>query len=150
MLADQLQTDLHAAMKARDELATSVLRLAVAAIKEAQVSGKEARVLTDEEVQAVLSRESKRREEAAEAFRVGGRGERAVRELAERDVLAAYLPAPLTDEELGEIVDRVMTAEGLDSPAQMGAAMKAVTAEVAGRRDGKAVSALVRARLNAG
>ncbi|MEO6628543.1 MAG: GatB/YqeY domain-containing protein [Aquihabitans sp.] len=150
MLADQLQTDLHAAMKARDELATSVLRLAVAAIKEAQVSGKEARVLTDDEVLALLSREAKRREEAAEAFRDGGRDERAARELAERDVLATYLPTPLTDEELGEIVDGVLAAEGLDTPAQMGAAMKAVTAAVGGRRDGKAVSALVRARLGAG
>lgn len=150
MLTDQLQQDLHTAMKARDELATSVLRLAVAAVKEAQVSGKEARTLTDDEVLALLAREVKRREESAEAFRAGGRDERADRELAERDLLATYLPAPLTDDELSEIVDRVLAAGGFDSPAQMGAAMKAVTAEVAGRRDGKAVSGLVRARLGAG
>jgi uncharacterized protein YqeY len=147
MLAEQIQTDLTAAMKARDELTLSVLRMALAAVKEARVSGDEARELTDGEVEAILAKEAKRREEAAASFTEGGRPERAERELAERDVLAAYLPKPLTDEELVAIVDRALAAGGFSSPGDMGPAMKAVTAEVAGRRDGKAVSALVRARL---
>ena len=149
MLAEQIQSDLTAAMKARDELAKSVLRMALAAIKEARVSGDELHDLADADVEALLAKEAKKREEAAAAFVDGGRPERAERELAEREVLARYLPAPLTDEELAAIVDEVLAGGGFDSPAQMGPAMKAVTAEVAGRRDGKAVSALVRARLAA-
>lgn len=147
MLADQIQTDLTTAMKARDALTVSVLRMALAAIKEARVSGDASAELTDDDVVALLAKEAKRREEAAEAFRGGGRDEQADRELAEREVLAAYLPAPLTDEELARIVDEVLAAEGLTEPSQMGAAMKAVTAQVAGRRDGRVVSALVKARL---
>lgn len=147
MLSDQLQTDLTAAMKARDELTVSVLRLAIAAVKEARVAGDAARVLSDDEVQAVLAKEAKRREESATAYAEAGRAERAQRELAERDVLAAYLPAPLSDAELEAIVEAVLAEGGFESPAQMGQAMKAVTAVVAGRRDGRAVSALVKARL---
>ena len=105
MLADQIQTDLTAAMKARDELRLSVLRMALAAIKEAKVSGDEVRDLSDEEVVALLAKEAKRRDEAAEAFAAGGREESAARELAERDVLAAYLPAPVSDEEIAALVD---------------------------------------------
>jgi len=147
MLADQLQADLTTAMKARDELTKTVLRSAIAAVKEARVSGSEAHELTDDDVLAVLAKEAKRREEAATAFAEGGRPEQAERERAEGAVLAAYLPTPLTDDELGEIVDRVLADGGFSSPQDMGPAMKAVTAEVAGRRDGKAVSTLVKARL---
>ncbi|CAN5835469.1 GatB/YqeY domain-containing protein [soil metagenome] len=150
MLAEQIQSDLTTAMKARDQLTVSVLRMAVAAIKQARVSGEEAHELSDDDVQGLLARESKRREEAAAAFAEGGREEQAARELAERDVLARYLPAPLTDGELAALVERVLAAEGLTSPRQMGEAMKAVTAEVAGRRDGKAVSAVVKTRLAGG
>lgn len=148
MLVEQIQTDLTAAMKARDTLAVSVLRLALAAVKEARVSGEVSRELGDDEVEAIVAKEAKKRKESASAFMEGGRPERAERELAERDVLARYLPAPLADEELTTIVDEVLTEGGFDSPDQMGPAMKAVTARVAGRRDGKTVSALVRARLS--
>jgi uncharacterized protein len=147
MLAEQIQSDLTAAMKARDADTVSVLRMAVAAIKEARVSGDTAHELTDADVEAVVAKEAKRREEAAAAFADGGRQEQAAKELAERDLLARYLPTPLTDDELAEIVDRVLVDGGYDSPAQMGQAMKAVTAEVAGRRDGRAVSTLGKARL---
>jgi uncharacterized protein YqeY len=150
VLADQIQADLTTAMKARDELATSVLRLAVAAIKEAKVSGTEVRDLTDDEVVALLGREAKRREESAAAFTEGGRPERAQRELAERDLLARYLPAPIGDDELAAMVDEALAEGGFDSPAQMGLAMKAAMAKVDGRADGKAVSALVKARLAGG
>lgn len=149
MLADQLQTDLTAAMKARDELAVTVLRSAIAAVKEARVAGDAARDLTDDDVQAVLAREAKKREEAAAAFADAGRAEQADRERAEGEVLARYLPAPLTEEELSALVDRVVAEGGFASPKDMGAAMRAVQAEVAGRADGKVVAGLVRARLTA-
>jgi len=148
MLVAQLQADLTAAMKARDELTTSVLRMAVAAVKEAAVSGTEARELSDDEVIALLSKEAKRREEAATAFTEGGRPERAERELAERDVLARYLPQPLSEEELASLVSTALDEGGFSEPSQMGLAMKAAMAAVGGRADGKAVSALVKAHLS--
>lgn len=150
MLAEQIQSDLTAAMKARDELSLSVLRMALAAIKEARVSGDSAHDLSDQDVGAILAKEAKRREEAAAAFTDGGRPERAERELAERDVLARYLPEPLTDDELVAIVDDALAEGGFTEPGQMGQAMKAATAKVAGRRDGRAVSALVKVRLSGG
>jgi hypothetical protein len=150
MLTERLQTDLTAAMKSRDTLVTSVLRMTIAAVKEAAVAGDSARQLSDDEVVAVITREAKRREEAAAAFTEGGRPERAASELAERDVLARYLPAPLTDDELAALVDEELAAGGFDSPRQMGQAMKAVNAKVAGRADGRTVAALVKARLAGG
>jgi uncharacterized protein YqeY len=150
MLAERLRDDLTAAMKRRDELATSALRMALAGIKEAAVSGKEARDLDDDEIVKVLTKQVKKREEAAEAFRSAGRADRADRELAERDVLGAYLPAALSPEELEAIVNEVLADGGFSGMAAMGPAMKAVTAKVAGRADGKTVSTLVRERLAAG
>jgi uncharacterized protein YqeY len=150
MLTERLQTDLTAAMKSRDTLVTSVLRMTIAAVKEAAVAGDSARELGDDEVVAVITREAKRREEAAAAFTEGGRPERAASELAEREVLARYLPAPLTDDELAALVDEELAAGGFDSPKQMGQAMKAVNAKVAGRADGKTVAGLVKARLAGG
>jgi hypothetical protein len=136
-----------AAMKRRDDVATSTLRMALAAITSASVAGKEARTIEDDEIEKILGKEVKRREEAAAAFRDAGRPDRAERELAERDVLAAYLPAALSEAELEAIVARVLAAGGFEGPSAMGPAMKAVSAEVAGRADGKTVSTLVRARL---
>ena len=150
MLAEQLQADLTTSMKARDSVTVSVLRMAIAAVKEAAVAGDSARELSNDEVVAVLTREARRREEAAAAFSDGGRPERAAAELAERDILAGYLPAPLTEDELAALVDEVLAEGGFDSPKQMGAAMKATNARVAGRADGKTVAALVKARLAGG
>jgi uncharacterized protein YqeY len=150
MLSDQIRTDLTAAMKRRDEVATSALRMALAAVKEAAVAGKEAKELTDDEILKVLNREVKRRDEAAEAFRNADRPDRADREQAEREILAAYLPAALTPEELQSIVTETLAEGGFSGMQSMGPAMKAVTAKVAGRADGKTVSDLVRARLSAG
>ena len=148
MLADQLRADLTAAMKRRDELATSALRMALAAVQEAAVAGKEARELSDEEILKVIGREVKRRDEAAAAFRGADRPDRADREQAERDVLAAYLPAALSPPELDALITEVLAVGGFSGLAAMGPAMKAVTARVAGRADGKTVSALVRERLS--
>lgn len=149
MLADQLQSDLTTAMKARDELTVAVLRSAIAGVKEARVAGAETRELSDDDVLAVLGREAKKRDEAAAAFADAGRAESAARERAEGEVLARYLPAALTDDEVAALVDRVLADGGFSSPKDMGPAMKAVQAEVAGRADGKAVATLVKARLTA-
>ena len=146
-LADRLQADLTVSMKARDVLRTTTLRSAIAAVKEARVAGASARELTDADVEALLRTQVKRRDEAAEAFRSGGREEQASRELAEKAVLEEYLPAGLDDVELTRLVDETLAREGFSEPAQMGQAMKAVMAEVAGRADGKVVSALVKERL---
>lgn len=150
MLAEQIQTDLTTAMKARDQLTTSVLRMVLAGIKEARVSGEDARDLTDADVQAILAKEAKRRDEAAAAFAEGGRAESADKERAERDIIARYLPAPVSEEEIATLVDEALAEGGFDSPSQMGLAMKAAMAKVAGQADGKVVSALVKARLAGG
>lgn len=147
MLADRMQADLHTAMKARDQLRTTTLRSAIAAVKEATVAGAASRELSDEDVEAVLRTQVKRRDEAAEAFRAGNRDEQAERELAEKAILESYLPKGLDDAEVAGIVDRVLAEGQFTEPAQMGQAMKAVMAEVGGRADGKVVSALVKARL---
>jgi hypothetical protein len=149
MLQDTLQQDLTAAMRARDELATATLRLAISACKEAAVAGAEAKVLSDDDVLAVLTREVKRRDEAAELYRNAGADERADREIAERDVLAKYLPAVLGEDEVRAIVDRVIETGGFTEQKQMGQAMKAVQAELGGRADGKLVAGLVKERLTA-
>ncbi|WP_436793395.1 GatB/YqeY domain-containing protein [Actinospongicola halichondriae] len=146
-LAERLQSDLTTAMKARDQLTTATLRMAIAAVKEAAVAGSEAKVLDDAEVEAVLRTQVKRRDEAAEAFRDGGRDAQADQELAEREVLAAYLPKGLDEAELAAIVDSALADGGFTEPSQMGLAMKAVMGAVAGRADGKVVSAMVKSRL---
>ncbi|MDZ7674887.1 MAG: GatB/YqeY domain-containing protein [Acidimicrobiales bacterium] len=146
-LAERLQTDLTAAMKARDSRRTATLRSAIAAVKEARVAGSEAKDLSDDEVEAILRAQVKRRDEAAEAFRDGGRDEQADSELAERAILAEYLPAGLDDAELEALVDRVLADGGFTGPSDMGPAMKTVMAEVAGRADGKVVSGLVKSKL---
>lgn len=147
MLTDQLRTDLTAAMKARDETKTATLRMALAALQAAAVAGKEAREIDDDEALKILAREVKKRDEAAEAFAAAGRDDRAAQERAERDVLSAYLPAPLADDELTALVEEVLAGGGFTGAGAMGPAMKAVTAAVAGRADGKRVSTMVRERL---
>jgi uncharacterized protein len=149
-LAERLRADLTTAMKARDSLRTGTIRMALTAIHEVEVSGKEARVLSDDEVLTVLTREVKKRKEAAEAFGGAGRAELAEKETAEAAVLTEYLPAQLGDAELTDLVDRVLAAAGLSGPQAMGPAMKAVNAEVAGRADGKRVSTAVRTALQRG
>ena len=147
MLIDTLQSDLTTAMKARNELEVSVLRMVISAVREEAVSGDVARELTDDEVLKVLAREAKRRDEAAEAFDDGGRVESASKERAEREIIGRYLPAPVSEDEIAAIVAGALAEGGFDSPAQMGLAMKAAMAAVAGRADGKVVSAMVKASL---
>jgi uncharacterized protein YqeY len=147
-LKERLQADLRAAMKARDELVTSTLRMALAAVRTAEVAGAAARQLTDDEVVAVLTREAKKRREAAGAYAAAGRDELATKERAEEEVLSAYLPAQLSDDELRDLVERALTAGGFRGMASMGPAMKAVQAAVAGRAEGGRVAAEVRRQLS--
>ncbi|MCI2239541.1 GatB/YqeY domain-containing protein [Paenibacillus sp. TRM 82003] len=151
-LKDTLQTDLTTAMKARDELRSATLRMVLTAVRGEEVAGKSARTLGDEEVVAVLQREAKKRREAADAYEAAGRAEQAERERAELGVVETYLPTPLTDEELGELVDEavlIASGEGLTGMGAMGAVMSRLKPQVAGRADGKRLSTAVRARLNA-
>jgi uncharacterized protein YqeY len=146
-LKDRLRIDLTASMKARDELTTATLRMALTALGNEEVAGKAARALSDEQEMAVLAREAKKRREAAEAFRSGGAADRADRELAEEQVLAGYLPAPLTDEELEALVAQAIAETGANGPQAMGTVMKTVGPIVAGRAEGGRVAAAVRAAL---
>ncbi|WP_103502639.1 MULTISPECIES: GatB/YqeY domain-containing protein [Streptomyces] len=152
-LKAQLHNDLTTAIKARDELRSGTLRMTLAAITKEEVSGKTARELSDDEVQKVIAREAKKRREAAEAFEKGGRAEQAAREVAEGELLAEYLPAPLGDDELDALVaDAVAEAKanGAEGPRAMGAVMKLVTPKVAGRAEGGRVSAAVKRALAEG
>jgi hypothetical protein len=148
-LKARLEEDMRAAMKARDELVTSTLRMAITAVRTAEVSGTAARELSDDEVLAVLTKESKKRRESAEAFAGAGRAEQAEKERAEEEVLARYLPAQLPDEELRRIVADALAAGDFAGMAAMGRAMKAAQAAVAGRAEGGRVAAEVRRQLGA-
>jgi uncharacterized protein YqeY len=146
-LKDRLQADLTTAMKARDELRSATLRMVLTAVKTEEVSGKTARELDDAEVVTVLGREAKKRREAAEAFADGGRPERADRERAEEEVIAAYLPAQLSDGELRDLVATAISETGAAGPQAMGQVMKSVTPRTTGRADGGRVAAEVRRQL---
>ena len=149
-LKDQLQGDLTEAMRSQDELTMATIRMALAAITTAEVSGKEARELSDDEVIVVLSSEAKKRREAAESFDAAGAKERADRERAELGVLQRYLPEQLTEDEIRAIVaDAVAAAaaEGKSGPSAMGVVMKSVTPQTRGRADGGQVAAMVKAAL---
>ena len=147
-LKDRLQNDLTAAMKARDELRTATLRMALTAVKNEEVAGGEARELDDDAVLKVLAREGKKRREAAEAYTNAGRQELADREVAEGRVIEEYLPAQLSDADLASLVAAAIAETGATSPQQMGAVMKAVTPKVAGRAEGGRVAAAVKAALS--
>ena len=146
-LLEQLRADLTTAMKAQDKVTLGALRLALAAVGEAQVAGDAAKDLSDDEVVAVLTKAARKHEEAAEAFAGAGRAESAAAEEASLAVLAAYLPKGLTPDELEAIVAETLAEGGFTTPKDMGSAMKAVNAKVAGRADGKAVAELVKSRL---
>jgi len=147
-LKDRLRADLTAAMRARDQVRMRTLRMALSSITNEEVAGASARDLTDEEIVRVLTREARKRREAAEAFSAAGRTERAAAERAEGVVLADYLPAQLSDDELAALVDAAIAETGASSMAGMGQVMKAVTPRVAGRADGARVAAEVRRRLS--
>ena len=151
-LKDKINADKVAAKKAKDEMALSTLRMALAAIQTEEVAGKVARELSDADVLAVLNREVAKRRDSAEAYTTGNRPELAAKELAEVEVLQRYLPAALSDEELDAIVTAALAAAAAELGAaptlrQMGQVIKAANAEVAGRAEGAQVAAKVKAAL---
>ncbi|MFC9291479.1 GatB/YqeY domain-containing protein, partial [Streptomyces sp. NPDC057052] len=149
-LKSKLKEDLNAAIKERDELRSSTLRLTLTAITKEEVAGTTKRELSDDEVQKVISREAKKRREAADAFAQGGRAESAERERAEGEILAAYLPKQLGDDELEVIVTQAVAearAAGAEGPRAMGAVMKIVNPKVAGLAEGGRVAAVVKKAL---
>ncbi|HEY2197192.1 MAG TPA: GatB/YqeY domain-containing protein [Mycobacterium sp.] len=151
-LKTRLRADLTDAMKAKDKLRTATLRMLLAAIQTEEVSGKEARELSDDEVLKVLAKEARKRGEAAEIYTQNGRGELAANEHAEARVIDEYLPTPLTDAELADVADTALAqvAEELgERPGtkQMGMVMKAATALAAGKADGARLSKAVKDRL---
>jgi uncharacterized protein YqeY len=146
-LKDQLRADLTTAMKARDETRTRTLRMALTSITNEEVSGSAARELTDDDVIKILTREAKRRREAAAAFADAGRAEQAAAERAEEQVLADYLPAQLDEDELAAMVAAAIAETGAAGPGGIGQVMKVVTPRVAGRAEGSRVAAQVRSQL---
>ena len=151
-LKEQLRSDLTEAMRNKDKLRTATLRMLLAAIQTEEVSGKQARELTDDEILKVLARESRKRTEAAEIYTQNGRGELAAEEHAEGRIIDEYLPTPLTDAEVADVVDTAIAqvAEEIGerpSVKQMGQVMKATTAIAEGKADGARLSAAVKERL---
>jgi len=148
-LKDRIADDMRAAMKERDQVRVSTLRMLMAAVKNAEVQGAQARELSDAEVLDVVGREAKRRKEAIEAYSGAGRTDLVDKETAELGVLQGYLPEALSDEELARLVDEVIAETGASTPRQMGDVMKVLMPKVRGRADGAAVSAMVKQKLGA-
>ena len=149
-LKEKLQSDLTESMRNRDEIRSSTLRMILTAIKNEEVSGKEARDLSDAELITVLSRESKKRREAAEAFDQAGAKDRADTERAEGLIIAEYLPKQLSEAEVKDLIASAIKETGANSPAQMGLVMKSLQPKIAGKADGALVSSLVKAALAGG
>jgi uncharacterized protein YqeY len=146
-LKDTLRSDLTDSIRARDELRSSTLRMALTSLTNEEVAGTQARELSDYEVLSVLAREAKRRREAATAYDDANRPELAERERAELVVIEGYLPAQLSDEELSALVANAIAETGAEGPRAMGQVMKAVQPKVAKRADGGRVSAEVKRQL---
>lgn len=151
-LKAQLKADLTTAMKAKDELAKSTIRMALAALMNAEVSGNEKHELSEAEELKIITKEVRSREESAQTYKDGGRPELAETELAEAQFLKKYLPKALSEEELLEIVEAEIAEVSNQLGAkptmhQMGAIVKAVNVKAAGRAEGKTVARLVKERL---
>ncbi|CAM4115120.1 hypothetical protein MB901379_04608 [Mycobacterium basiliense] len=139
-------------MKTQDKLRTATLRMLLAAIQTEEVSGKQSRELSDDEVLKVLAREARKRGESAEIYTQNGRGDLAANEHAEARVIDEYLPTPLTDAELADVADTAIAqvAEQIGqrpSMKQMGLVMKAATVIAEGKADGARLSTAVKERL---
>lgn len=147
-IKERLRSDLTEAIRARNEITSSTIRMVLTAITNEEVAGTQARVLSDDEVITVLSREAKKRREAAEAFEVAGRVDKANLEKAEGEVIAKYLPAQLTLDDIKQIIADAIAVTGASSPSDMGKVMGAVKPLIAGKADGSTVSTLVKEALN--
>ena len=147
-LKNKLQSDLNEAIKSRNTVVAETIRMVLSAITNEEVAGKEKKELSDAEVITVLTREAKKRREAAEAFEQGGRTDRAAAERAEGEVIASYLPEQLTEDEVKKLISETIAAVGASGPADMGKVMGSLKSKVAGKADGAMVSSLVKAALN--
>src|SRR5690349_20677744 len=148
-IKDRLRTDLTNAIKGRDEVRSSTLRMVLTAITNAEVAGKEARELTDDDVVGVLSAEGKKRREAADAFEAAGRTDSAAKERAEADVIADDLPAQLGADEIARLVSEAVEQAGAagEGMRAMGKVMGLLQPQVKGRADGGVVAAVVKRQL---
>lgn len=146
-LKAQLRADLKASMKAKEKERTGTIRMLLAAIQTAETEGTKHEV-DDAEILKIIAREVKKRRESAEIYATNGRQELADAELREAEILEAYQPAQLTDEEVDVLVEEAVAEVGAESMAQMGQVMKAANAKAAGRVDGKRLSTAVKARLS--
>jgi uncharacterized protein YqeY len=149
-LKDQLKSDLTNAMKSRNEVETSTLRMTLAAIMNAEVAGDQAIELTNEQVLAVVSAEAKKRAESADIYKEAGRQDAELAERAELAVLERYLPAQISDADLAKIIESAIAEaakQGLTGPKAMGAVVKAVRGQAGAGADGAKIANLVKAKL---
>jgi uncharacterized protein YqeY len=146
-LKEKLQSDLTDAIRSRAEVKSGTIRMLLAAITTEEVSGKAARVLKDDEIITVLSREAKKRRESVEAYVAAKRDDLADKERAEGEVIAQYLPAQLSEDEIKKMIADAISETGAAGPAGMGLVMKVLSPKIAGKADGGVVSGLVKAAL---
>jgi len=146
-LKEKLQADLTEAIRGRDEVKSGTIRMLLSAITNEEVAGKAAKVLTDAEIITVLSRETKKRREAVEAFTAAKRDDLANKEKAEAAVIAQYLPEQLSEAEIKKMITEAITETNAAGPAGMGLVMKVLQPKIAGKADGGIVSSLVKAAL---
>jgi uncharacterized protein YqeY len=149
-LKERLQGELTEAIRSRNELKSGTIRMILTAITNEEVSGKSARVLADAEIITVLSREAKKRREAAEAFADAGRADRAEQETNEGKIIGEYLPEQLSEADLKKMISDAIAETGASGPAGMGLVMKVISPKIAGKADGGTVSGLVKAALSGG
>ena len=149
-IKEQLQSDLTEAIRSRNEIVSGTIRMVLTSIRNEEVSGKEERTLADAEIITVLTREGKKRREAAEAFADAGRADKAELEKAEGEVIAKYLPAQMSEDDVKKLVADAIASTGAAGPADMGKVMGVLKPLVAGKADGGMVSTLVKAALAGG
>ena len=149
-LKEKLQSDLTQSMRDRNELRSGTIRMVLTAIKNEEVSGKEAREVSDAEVITVLSREAKKRREAAEAFEQAGAKDRADIEKAEGEIIVTYLPAQLSESEIKDLINAAIAETGASGPQQMGIVMKSIHSKIVGKADGEKVASTIRSILSKG
>ena len=146
-LKETLKSDLTEAIRSSNKVVSGTIRMVLTAITNEEVSGKEARVLSDDEIITVLSREGKKRREAAEEFAKAGRTDRAAEEKAEGEVITKYLPAQLSEDDIKKLIAAAVISTGAAGPADMGKVMGVIKPKIAGKADGGLVSSLVKAAL---
>ena len=149
-IKEQLQSDLTEAIRSRNEIVSGTIRMVLTSIRNEEVSGKEERTLADAEIITVLTREAKKRREAADAFADAGRADKAELEKAEGDVIAKYLPAQMSEDDVKKLVAAAIAQSGAAGPGDMGKVMGILKPQVAGKADGGLVSGLVKAALAGG